>query len=160
MCVCCCGKGVAQGWTEMSTSYKKSLQPRKLTLTHTQPLWREATASAIVVPTFSCQQYYMEECMQQRQTVDVDVYVVGMYLPTNYQILEKRRLLRIRPLVASSHDDVEVHHYYCNVQWHFMWMDTLLEVLYIHMYAVATRGCSLRSLHFFQILSKYQQAQQ
>ena len=54
MCVCCCGKGVAQGWTEMSTSYKKSLQPRKLTLTHTQPLWREATASAIVVPTFSC----------------------------------------------------------------------------------------------------------
>ena len=72
-----------------------------------------------------------------------------MYLPTNYYILEKRRLLRIRPLVASSHDDLEVHHYYCNVQWHFMWMDTLLEVLYIHMYAVATRGCSLHSLQFF-----------
>ena len=40
MCVCCCGKGVAQGWTEMSTSYKKSLQPRKLTLTHTASLER------------------------------------------------------------------------------------------------------------------------
>ena len=79
MCVCCCGKGVAQGWTEMSTSYKKSLQPRKLTHTHTH------TASLERGHRFCHRPYYVAAMLL--------VYVVGGVCSTVVVEVDRRRCI-------------------------------------------------------------------